>query len=280
MRHIQLNPLLAQLFADADGQKAKALLDRAHKKLARKRSPKTRKTYIDKNGSGKWKSIKDRLTATFGQKCWYTEVELIGSPLAIDHYRPVCDYWWLAFDAENYRVSCPWANSPEHNAQHGCAGGKGDNFPLLPPALRATRRTELPNEHPIILDPCDAADCDLLAFQADGRPVLNPDFAADATARRRVDESMLLLNLDHSGFNTQREQMCHDIADDVHIHEALPANSAERVTIRTRLESRLAPNAPFSTAARYYLQLHRHLDWVETILQNHNQRILTCPPPP
>lgn len=266
MRHIQLNPLLAQFFAHADGQKAKAQLDWAHKKLARKRTPKTRKNYIDNNGSRKWKSIKDRLTATFGQKCWYTEVELIGAPLAIDHYRPVCDYWWLAFDAENYRVSCPWANSPEHNAQHGCAGGKGDNFPLLPPALRATRRSELPNEQPVILDPCRSQDCDLLAFRADGHPILNPNFAADAVAAQRVEQSKILLNLDHPDFNSKREQLCNAIADDVRIHEALPADSPERVTIRNRLESRLVPNAPFSTAALFYLKLHRHLDWVEDIV--------------
>jgi hypothetical protein len=268
MRHIELTALLPQVFAGAKGKKAKKSLERAHKKVAKKRSSKTRKKYIDDNGSGKWKPIKDRLTAKLGKKCWYTEVELIGAPLAIDHYRPVCDYWWLAFDAENYRVACPWANSPEHNAAHGCAGGKGDSFPLLPPAQRATTKNDLQNELPVILDPCNAADCDLLAFQADGRPVLNPALAGDAIAKQRVDESKILLNLDHSDFNTKREQLCNAIADDVRTHEALPANSAERVTIRTRLATRLTTKAPFSTAARFYLQLHRHLDWVENIV-NH-----------
>ncbi len=266
MRYIELTTLLPQIFADADGQKAKKSLERAHKKVAKKRTPKTRKKYVDDNGSGKWKPIKDRLTAQLGKKCWYTEVELIGAPLAIDHYRPVCDYWWLAFDAENYRVACPWANSPEHNAQHGCAGGKGDNFPLLPPAPRATMKNELPNERPVILDPCSPEDCGLLAFQADGRPILNPAFAGDAIARQRVDESKILLNLDHADFNTKREQMCNAIADDVRAYEALPANSPERVTIHNRLLARLATNAAFSTAARFYLQLHRHLDWVENVL--------------
>ena len=82
----------------------------------------------------------------------------------------------------------------------------------------------------------------------------------------RVNESKLLLNLDHADFNSKREQLCHEIADDVRTHEDLPVNSAERATIRNRLAARLSAKAPFSTAARFYLKLHRHLDWVENIL--------------
>lgn len=265
MRHIDLNRVLAQIFADETGKQARKRLHRAHKKLARMQ-PADRKGHTDRNGPNKWKPVKDRLTDMVGKKCWYTEVELVGAPLVIDHYRPVCSYWWLAFDPENFRVSCPWANSPEHNAAHGCAGGKGDNFPLLPPGLPAKGKNLLRIEKPVILDPCKSTDCELLAFQADGRPIVNPAFAGDAIARQRVDESKILLNLDHSDFNTKREQLCNAIGDDVRTHEALPADSPERVTIQTRLASRLASTAPFSTATRFYLQLHRHLEWVETIL--------------
>lgn len=267
MRHIDLPTLLTQIFADDAGQHAKKCLERAHQKVTKKRTPKTRKKYVDDNGSGKWKAVKDRLTVQLGKKCWYTEVEFIGGSLAIDHFRPVCHYWWLAFDPDNYRVACPWANSPEHNARHGCAGGKGDNFPLLPAAApRATSKNQLANERPVILDPCSATDCDLLVFQPDGRPILNPVFAADSIAKQRVDESKILLNLDHPDFNTKREQLCNETADDVRTHEALPANSPQRGTIQTRVAARLSAKAPFSRAARNYLQLHRHLDWVEDIL--------------
>jgi hypothetical protein len=266
MRHIDLSLLLTQFFADADGQRAKKSLERAHKKVAKKRSPKTRKKYVDDNGRTKWKPIKDRLTAQLGRKCWYTEVELIGAPLAVDHYRPVSKYWWLAFDAENYRISCPWAHSPEHNALHGCGGGKGENFPLLAPALVALRKNQLPNERPVILDPCSATDCDLLAFQADGRPVLNPAFVGNTDAEQRVVQSMILLNLDHPDFNSKREQLCKDIENDVADYEAFLAHSPRRDAVRANLAAKIAANAPFSTAARFYLQFHRHLDWVENIL--------------
>ena len=78
----------------------------------------------------------------------------------------------------------------------------------------------------------------------------------------------MFLNLDHPDFNSKREQLYHYIAEDVNTYEALPADSPSRTTIRGRMEQRLAVNAPFSTAARYYLQLHRHLSWVEDLLRN------------
>lgn len=169
--------------------------------------------------------------------------------------------------AKDYCVACPWANSPEHNALHGCAGGKGEEFPLLPPTFRAKKKEELPKEHPMILDPCSKADCDLLAFQADGRPILHPAFASDPVAKQRVGKSKILLNLDHPEFNAERERLCQDTAMDVDTYEALPLGSAQRNVIRERIESRLKSRAPFSTAARFFLQVHRHLDWVEEILE-------------
>lgn len=266
MRHIPLKDLITLIFADDDGVKHKKRLFNAHKKLLPK-TPADRQIYIRDNGPNKWSPIKNKLTAILGKKCWYTEVELIGAPLTIDHYRPCIDYWWLAFNAENYRVSCPHSNSPEHNAAHGCAGGKGDLFPLLAPEILGTGKNRIRVERPVILDPCRQEDCNLLAFQADGRPILNPAYVADPIAARRVDESMILLNLDHPDFNSKREQLCRNIADDVTMYEDSAEGSTSRVIIHTRMEQRLSIKAEFSTAARYYLKLHRHLDWVEDLLK-------------
>lgn len=266
MRHISVKDLIKTVFADASGKKDKTRLARAHEVVKGKPSDQRQK-YIDRNGSSKWSPIKSRITKHLGNKCWYTEAELVGADLTVDHYRPKCDYWWLAFDVANYRVACPYANSPKHNEEHGCAGGKGDNFPLLPPGIRATSKSKLKLEKPVILDPCNEADCELVAFQADGRPILNPAYVADPIAAKRVDESKLLLNLDHPDFNSKREQLYHDTADDVNTYEALATNPPVRTAILVRMEKRLAANAPFSTAARYYLQLHRHLVWVEKLLK-------------
>ena len=266
MRHIDQTVLLSQIFATPDGKKVKKRLWRAHKKSAGMATA-NRKAHTDRNGPNKWKPLKVLVTDRLGLKCWYTEVELIGAPLVVDHYRPVSHYWWLAYDAENYRIACPWANSLQGNPIHGRAAGKGENFPLLPPGLRASGKNKLRFEKPVILDPCNAKDCELLAFQADGRPTLNPLFAADLDAKQRVDESIILLNLDHPDFNTKREQIRIATEEDVNAHEALPAGSVEQTETQRRIASRLEPTAPFSTAARFYLQLHRHHNWVENILK-------------
>ena len=63
--------------------------------------------------STKWSPVKNLMTAQLGNKCWHTEAELVEADLTIDHYRPKCDYWWLAFDVSNYRIAYPFANSPK-----------------------------------------------------------------------------------------------------------------------------------------------------------------------
>jgi hypothetical protein len=266
MRYIPINELIARMCSLPEGAEERSRLFRSHKKVARM-APPLRQGYIRRNGPGKWTPIKRRLTAALGNKCWYTEVELVGAPLAIDHFRPICDYWWLAFDVENYRVACPYSNSPEHNKEHGCAGGKGDKFPLLGSGTRATGKNRLRLEKPLILDPCRKEDCDLVAFQVDGRPVLNPAYASDPIALRRVEESKILLNLDHPDFNSKREQLCNDIEREVRMYEALDEGTAARSAVISQLEQRLSPTSPFSSAARYYLRLHRDLSWVEELLE-------------
>jgi len=265
MRHINIQNLVHQVFSGDDGAEAKQRLRRAHIKLARMDTGDWL-AYTRRNGPGKWTPIKAKFADACGNKCWYTEVEAIGFPLSIDHYRPICDYWWLAYDAENYRVACAFSNSPAHNSIHNRAGGKGDNFPLFDPGIRATGKNRLRSENPVILDPCSANDCALLAFQTDGRPVLNPEFANDSIAIHRIEENKILLNLDLPAFNSKREQLCLDIVDDVCEYEDLPDTSPSRERIINRLKRRIDFKAPFSTAARYYLQIHRHLDWVEDLL--------------
>jgi hypothetical protein len=265
MRYVPIANLIARFYQTEAGKKAKDRLAAAHKQ-AKSRVGAKRQKYIRNNGGDKWSPIKVEFTKQLGKKCWYTEVETTGAHLDIDHFRPVCDYWWLAFNPKNYRVACSFSNSPEHNTEHGCAGGKGDQFPLLQPIQRATKNSNLHLERPVILDPCVQADCDLLAFQADGRPVLNPNFATDQIALKRVNESKLILNLDHPDFNAKREQLYHDIMDDVETYEEPNATEREKSKVLNRMRNKLSQKAPFSTAARCYLRYYQYLDWVQELL--------------
>jgi hypothetical protein len=265
MRYIPLRKIRRRFLSHPEANSSRLRLLRAHRTLLPK-SSEERQAYVRKYGSRKWQPLKDWLTEQLGNKCWYTEAELVGAPLVIDHFRPVSKYSWLAFEPGNYRVACPFANSPKHNPLYGCAGGKGDEFPLLFGGGPAVRRRNLKYESPVILDPCNKADCELLVFQADGRPVLNPNYAADPIAKKRVDESNILLNIDHPDFNTKREQLCNAIADDVHLYQGLAFGSAGRQVVISRMKEKLDARAPFSSAARCFLRMHRHHDWVQEIL--------------
>jgi hypothetical protein len=265
MRYIPLQDLLARMSVDSAGSKCNVQLAAGHATVTKMGSS-LRQQFIRRNGPRKWALVKGWLTRRIGQKCWYTEVELVGAPLAVDHFRPASKYWWLAFVAENYRLACSFSNSPQHNPLYGCAGGKGDAFPLLPPGRPATAINRGRLERPAILDPCNKRDCQLIAFQADGRPVISPRYAHDPIACFRVEESKILLNLDHPDFNAKREQLCIDIASDVRIYNALPAGSPERDIVSASLGRRISSRAPFSSAARYYLMIHRHLKWVDDLL--------------
>jgi hypothetical protein len=265
LRHIDSKTLLGKVFATPEGQEKQARLIRAQNKAITIPAS-IRGQYIRKNGPNKWKPIKDLITPIVGNKCWYTETEIIGSPLVVDHFRPICDYWWLSYNPFNYRVACHWSNSSQTNSLYDCVGGKGDNFPLLAPGIRALNEDDLGNERPVILDPCNEIDCRSLAFQADGRPVLNPLFKDDEIMTQRVEQSKILLNLDHPDFNSKRAQLCSEISQSVATHEELPEISVNRNEIKIKLTRCISPDAPYSSAARYYLMLHRHLVWVQNIL--------------
>lgn len=265
MRHVPLKKVLKRVFADEAGQSAKKRLQRAQKAVSLW-AVNDRQGYITRNGSEKWSSVKSRLTGLLGNKCWYTEVGSVGSDLAIDHFRPICKYWFLAFDPTNYRVSCQFANSPHHNPIYSSGGGKGIEFPLRKGTLPAIRKKGIHRESPVILDPCNARDCEIVAFQADGRPVINPKYASDEFAVYRLDKSKLLLNLDHPDFNSKREVLSKEIGREVRACETPGIDPELRSDFEESLARRIQTSSEFSTAARYYLSNYRYLDWVEAIL--------------
>jgi hypothetical protein len=265
MRHIALGLFYSSLFQTEDGARIRAGLDAEEQALAVVPAD-LRSAHIKNNGPRKWSPLKTKLEEEFGKKCWYTEALVIGSDLEIDHFRPVSKYWYLAYRPDNYRISCAYANKRRKNAKYMQSGGKGTKFPLLDDAARATSESELVNEHPLLLDPLVESDCELLRFEADGVPKLNPLNSTDAIAATRVETSKLALNIDHPDFNSSREQLYHDIKTDVHSYEDLPATSTMRNEKRDRLRSRIEAAAPFSSAARTYLSMFRHLQWVQDLL--------------
>lgn len=154
---------------------------------------KERNELIDKHG-GHWGKLKPWLLSLSGGKCWFTEARDIASHLDVEHFRPKKaarnvkgperdGYWWLAFDYMNFRIAGTVPNRK-----------KGAWFPLRfdSPCSTFTRRRE-GDEVPHFLDPTNAHDVTLLAFDEEGKAVPAPGIPRwdYVRVRRTVDRLKL-----------------------------------------------------------------------------------------
>ena len=125
MRHISIENLCQVAFGNADGKKLIERLTVAHKTVETMLENE-RQAYIDRNGSSKWSPVKNLMTTQLGNKCWYTEVELVGADLTIDHYRPKCEYWWLGRNSGAQRIEYApdrYRSGTEHSVARGAGTG-------------------------------------------------------------------------------------------------------------------------------------------------------------
>jgi hypothetical protein len=133
-----------------------------------------RNELIDKH-SAHWGKIKPWLLTLSHGKCWFSDVRELYSHYDVEHFRPKKEakalngsirdgYWWLAFDYMNFRVCGNVGNRK-----------KGGWFPLRygSPCSSFVRRCE-GDEIPHFLDPTNAHDVTLLAFDEEGKAVPAP----------------------------------------------------------------------------------------------------------
>lgn len=167
----------------------------------------------------KWSSLKRTFVQEFGAKCWYTETPQIGTDFDVDHYWPkgrvkledgtiLCSatgqhpgYWWKAFDIDNYRYSCIYANRSRED------GGKVDYFPLIDESQRAWGDTACDYNYRTILDPCSLDDVQLITFEVEtGKTASIYSEQQDSTAYQRVKLSKQILNLDEKSIVSARRK--------------------------------------------------------------------------
>lgn len=163
----------------------------------------------------KWSQFKVNFINSFGDKCWYSEVPRVGTDFDVDHFRPKCDvkisksiyasrivngvsqnhsgYWWLAFEARNYRYACIEANRLREE------GGKHDYFPLMDEATRVWVNTPFSghaNELIKLLDPCNRMDVTLISYVEDpGKITSRYSEDTHPAEYERVAESIKRYNL-------------------------------------------------------------------------------------
>ncbi|MBB4700642.1 hypothetical protein [Sphaerisporangium siamense] len=205
--------------------------------------------------------VRDPLLALIGQKCWYCETIIQRADVNVDHFRPKSEvldepghlgYWWLAYEIENYRITCKHCNSggarfdgvPEGRA-------KGSRFPLLA-GPRAWQPGNERLEQPLLLDPAQQGDPDLLGFDSYGyaRRSNAPYSPAEAQSGVcRADETIRILALNATQITEQRRELMTEIAELAQI-SSLP-------TVQARIERKVHPTAPWSSAATAALALQR-----------------------
>jgi hypothetical protein len=234
------------------------------------------KKELAKNGNRHWSPIKEYLEKMSNRKCWYTESKNPGFPNEVEHFRPKGRveengsikhwYWFLAFNPDNYRLSCQFPNRLSRNPLLGATGGKGDKFPLVDELKYANTRFRRDNETPILLDPCNENDVNLLIFNPDGRPALSPLYRADLVAKERVEMSSLLLNLDYSTFNEERESLYNKIREAVLAGDAEPENTGLISYLSGQLNELMDKDSEYSKAAECYVRCFRDRPWVESLI--------------
>lgn len=173
-------------------------------KLVAAQDSAARNVIIDKN-TKIWGELKVWLLELSHGKCWFSEAKDCFSHWDVEHYRPKKNakdidgtehegYWWLAFDWQNYRIC-------------GNAGNrkKGTYFPLRTQSPRASGpASDLRLEAPLLLDPIDEDDPNLISFNVEGRAIPTPGIT-DAWDKERVTYSVERFNLDFSPLMEKRK---------------------------------------------------------------------------
>jgi uncharacterized protein (TIGR02646 family) len=164
----------------------------------------SRKKIIDAN-SDVWGELKEWLLSLSHGKCWFSEAKDCFNHWDVEHYRPKKSakdadgtehegYWWLAFNWENFRIC-------------GNAGNrkKGTYFPLREGCQRATfQNSDLRYEIPMLLDPIDDDDPNLLSFNMEGKAIPAPGLS-DEWDELRVNYSVERFKLDFPPLEDKRK---------------------------------------------------------------------------
>lgn len=212
-----------------------------------------RKDYLGKHPH--WNKLKKILKDLYGEKCWYSECSIEGDFGDVDHFRPKNEstdengnvllqdgYWWLAYDYNNYRMSCEKCNRPYGSE------GKKERFPLKTGTVPAVNPNS--KDDNILLDPCSSSDCDLIDCDDSGAIVptsSNPDDIY------RVGMSVKILNLQE--FNTARKTVRLACKMNIERYERHynNGNIAEFPDDFMSIQLLIKSDVPYSSFARKYI---------------------------
>lgn len=188
-----------RLFKLLEKEKLLAEIKELDKKIKKISNPEEGKKFIDENGK-KWRKIKEFFSTYTGEVCWYCEGDTSTQYEPIEHFRPKKKitnikshegYWWLAFDVENYRLSCQVCNS-----------NKGNYFDIFNEDKRVyNKEDDIGSENPKFLDPFKLKDIESICFNFEtGEMISKPSISKDQKEKVRYTNEKLKL----SKFNEKR----------------------------------------------------------------------------
>lgn len=213
-----------------------------------------RKRYRWGNRKELWKNnnLQKDFRDYFYNKCWYTEVKLLGQDAHIDHFRPkgeikqfedyeynvplqTCGYHWLKNDPSNYRLCCIYANRKTGE------GGKGCFFPLVTDSPKLTETGD-ENEKPLLIDPCKREDVQLISFIVN-RVVPS---STDPLNQIRVEVSKTIYNLEETYIMTDRAKAWNEVEKRLSEYQS---GEISRLSCIRYLKDAVSRDAQFSACA-------------------------------
>lgn len=180
-----------------------------------------------KDNAAHWGELKEWLFGLSHQKCWFSETRNVYNHNDIEHFRPKLEaknldgsqrdgYWWLAFNYMNYRACGNVGNRK-----------KGGWFPLCDGSAVSTydHQCEETEVH-YLLDPIDADDVALLAFDEKGDAIPVPGISD--WEKRRVDVTVKRLKLnEHEPLTQRRLEVWQEVSIKIDRYLAATAKAAK-----------------------------------------------------
>ena len=235
---------------------------------------KARKKFIADN-QAIWSTVRSELSSMSFNKCWYTEAKEGVSRYQTDHFRPhgrakqaakdtTAGYCWLAFDIENYRIVGVLANTQNQEYSDETVG-KGDWFPLLDPAARATLENRATDaEIPLLLDPLNEDDSGKIAFHDNGEAQPADHLSEDD--KTWVREAIDRMGIKQNQLNVLRRRVWRDCVGRIAKYDriiktpSIDRTAGEKATLIElvqELRGMSSCRAPFAATARQCLESNR-----------------------
>lgn len=211
-----------------------------------------RKRWGNRKELWKNKNLQKDYRDYFYNKCWYSEIKLLGQDAPIDHFRPKaqvkqfedykfnqplanCGYYWLSNEPSNYRLCCLYANRKTGE------GGKGSFFPLAEncPLMTENGGEE---EKPLLIDPCNQDDVKLITFM--GGMIMPASM--DPLDKIRVDVSRKIYNLDDPYTKLERAKKWDNIEK---VLAEYQSNNISRGSCLRQIQEEISRDSQFSACA-------------------------------